>query len=117
MAVKICPCCGVEFVAKNNAVKFCSPKCRIKTNNACRKKRVMRYYNVAKYTCKYCGKEFQAKVHRDFCSSGCENAYRANRKANNNKNMKEIIRINELARNEGLTYGQYMAKYGYSNNK
>ena len=117
MVVKICPCCGVEFEARNNAAKFCSSKCRKKSHTIKQKAAVMKYYNISKYTCKQCGKVFQAKVHRDFCCAGCEDAYAANRKERNRQNALEISRINELARKEGLTYGQYMAKYGYSNNK
>lgn len=115
MAIKICACCGTEFEPRNNAVKFCSSKCRIQKHKELHKLSVLRSFNISKYTCKQCGKEFKSKVKKDFCCAGCENIYAANRKERNRKNASEIVKLNDLARKEGLTYGQYMAKYGYNN--
>lgn len=114
MAVKICPYCGEEFVARNNSQKFCSKACSSKTYQVKRKQEIYdQVFNKRKYTCQWCGKEFGSNIPREFCNYNCQVAYERKRKKDSIKNAKELVTINELARKEGLTYGQYMAKYGY----
>ena len=114
MAVKKCLYCGTKFVSKTQKSKYCSPDCRKKDYKIKNKSEIFKHnFNISKYTCRWCGKEFEANIPRCFCTSDCANAHRAKRKSNNKENMKAIANINELARKEGLTYGQYFAKYGY----
>lgn len=83
-----------------------------------------------KLRCEYCGAIFKPNGgHQKYCSSECcKNAtlekQRANRdieecrrKASKNakavsKRRKILVNINEEARKEGLTYGQYVARHG-----
>ncbi len=114
MAIKICPYCGEKFVARNNAKKYCSAKCQQKDYKTKKKLEIIRHnFNISKYTCRWCGKQFESNTPVEFCSAACRKAHRQKKKTDNKKNMAEIARINELARKEGLTYGQYLARHGY----
>ena len=104
-----CPVCGKVFARTYNAQKFCSIKCRDKAyRNSRAPKRVV-------LECLWCGKEFETDRRRKYCCDKCR------QKANNSLKRKPaprkkvnltLAKINELARAEGLNYGQYVAKYG-----
>ena len=81
---KVCNCayCGKTFIPKNSKQKYCSVACRDKN----KKKRIKE--NPDKYT------------------------YYRERKTRRKAKGTDLGRINEKARAEGLTYGQYVAKYG-----
>lgn len=70
--------------------------------------------------CKYCGKEFYGKIRAEYCSDECRHQvqleqkrrYREKKNRNHKRDL-SLTNLAALARNEGLTYGQYVAKYGY----
>ena len=70
--------------------------------------------------CKGCGKEFEPKkgvTYQLYCSKECRKSnqpYYKPLKKRKVKNLGEdLAKINAKARAEGLSYGQYVAKYGY----
>lgn len=116
MAMKICEACGKKFETNTLKQKYCSHKCATTAYRIKKRSEIFRQvFNKEKYTCRWCGKQFDSSTPAEYCSADCRKAHRANRKTSNKKNMKEIVRINELARKEGLTYGQYLARHGYGN--
>lgn len=104
---KVCIQCGKDFTTLHNSRKYCSEECRIKAN----KKSPL---GRRTFTCEFCGESFEADAKRKFCCIECrQGAERAARLRRKPKKPKlSIANINELARNEGLNYGQYVAKYG-----
>ena len=72
--------------------------------------------------CAYCGKKFmKIPGPQKFCGKKCYRASEAAAKRSARKKKdewkpagteKEIIRINRLAREKGLSYGQYVLLYG-----
>ena len=66
--------------------------------------------------CEHCGKPFNAvRINVKFCSSQCRNQnYKLNYKSPYNekegKKMSRIAELNALAREQGLSYGRYVAK-------
>jgi hypothetical protein len=73
-------------------------------------------YSVEKIcVCENCGKEFTTMRRKSYCSNECR--FEANgqkrKKANQMKFKPKytLAQVNALARAEGLTYGQYMARY------
>ena len=81
--VKTCAWCGKEFVRQKGAQKFCSVRCR----NESTTKRVTEY---------------------------CRQYRRSKRPRKGDlSNREKLAEINQKAREEGLTYGQYMQKHGY----
>lgn len=116
MAMKTCEACGKKFESDVSYQKYCSHKCAVTAYQIKRKGEIFRQrFNKEKYTCRWCGKQFDSNTPVEFCSAACRKAHRRKKKTDNKKNMKEIARINELARSEGLTYGQYLARHGYGN--
>ena len=81
---KACNCayCGSPFIQKNCKQKFCSVSCRDEN----KKKRFKE--NPEKYS------------------------YHYKRKCGRKKKGTDLGMINERARAEGLTYGQYVARHG-----
>ncbi len=105
MAKKICLCCGEQFTTTSNFQKYCNENCRQKY-----------YYGLAKskpktYSCAWCGIVFDAEKKRKFCSDECRlQSYGRGKKKKKADNS--LSKIALLARKEGLSYGQYVAKYG-----
>ena len=103
-----CLCCGKEFIRKKNAQKHCSAGCRRKWNSG--KEAKAKYYPKT-FTCSWCGIIFEAEQKRKYCSDECRFASYGRRKIKGS-NAEKIAKINQLARDEGLSYGQVVAKYG-----
>lgn len=122
-----CLYCENEFKYRfRSTEKFCSTKCCHDYHNGRRKL-------TANKVCAVCGKEITGQ-HTKYCSSECR--YKAQIERQRNRYEKEykstlteteekqkkkrgrprkrlsIADINQLAREEGLNYGQYVAKYG-----
>lgn len=102
----ICRNCGKEFVREKNAQKHCSAKCRRLWNSG---KKSIHYPKT--FTCSWCGIIFEAEQKRKYCCDECRFASYGRRKIRGS-NAEKIAKINQLARDEGLTYGQVVAKYG-----
>ena len=117
-----CLNCGKEIKTtfREQTTKFCSKECCQIFH------RLKKYYK--KY-CKICGKELE-KPKRDYCSPECVKQARDERRAKEREECKKpkaevkepkkrdrpkkkltLAQINELARAEGLNYGQYCAKH------
>lgn len=73
--------------------------------------------------CKYCGKKFvKQTVHQKYCSVQCRKSGFYYGEKNNNgtaqvenekpKYKSELARLNAEARAHGMSYGQYVSKYG-----
>ena len=79
---RMCQCCGKEFVSYNGIQKYCGPECKREANRLWQ----------AEYQRMY-GKDYRKRTKRKSSSSD------------------ELVRIAVAARKEGLSYGQYVAKY------
>lgn len=120
-----CINCGKEFKIKfRSNEKYCSTEC-------CQE--FYRNKNKEQRFCLICGKELPAR-RRSYCSDECrrkgiiafsmekhkeeykkpkaEVVEKPRRKRGRPKKGQRLQDINALARAEGLTYGQYCAKYG-----
>lgn len=91
--IGVCVICGKEFVRGKNQdrMKYCSMECR----------KVVIAANSRRF--RELNKERIKQERRE------KNKSKPKKKESNNK---LILRIDELARKEGLSYGQYVAKYG-----
>lgn len=90
--IAICAVCGKEFVrnCRQSKMKYCSEPCRrIVKNEATRRFRERNKVEINQQR-----KEKRQKIKK---------------KVSNND---IVLQINALARKEGLSYGQYVAKYG-----
>ncbi len=108
---KICPFCQVEFFTEKNAQVYCCDRCR--RGAFAKKKREGNKSRV--FTCAYCGNTFTSDKKQKYCCEKCRLiAYgRITAKPKARKKPKlSLAQINELARAEGMNYGQYVAKYG-----
>lgn len=88
-SVRTCEVCGAEFTCNEyqQTKKFCSVECRKVAN----KNNAKRFWDANK-----------DEINRQ---------QRERRKIKKKKSNSELLRINELALKEGLSYGQYVAKY------
>ena len=106
-----CQNCGVVFFADSNAQKHCSEKCR--REYALKNKPV----ELLELKCAYCGKAFTALRKRKYCFKECQNKANGHcaekdRKAGTRKMPAlSLGQINKLARECGMSYGQYVAKF------
>lgn len=94
-----CIICGKEFEApKYSKAKYCSKECRS-------------HAGIHK-TCKYCGKEFLSKNAQTVCCGEAACVKAKEREWAERKKTKHIpvglIRMNEIARQQGKTYGKLM---------
>ena len=116
-----CEWCGKEFVATTVMSKFCSKQCReFAQYKVAREKRRA---EKNKMLCQMCGKPIGAYHSRLYCSKKC--SYQASKKNSADRDTKPkavhkpkkpkvpISEINRIGREEHLTYGQVVAKYGF----
>lgn len=66
--------------------------------------------------CKNCGKTFNSSLrHRLYCSTMCkfeQQRYQSKRKKKGKSNLLTIQNINRKAIELGMTYGEYVSKFG-----
>lgn len=107
---KICITCGKEYIPNNSCQKHCSEACRRKAYADYNK---MRNKN-REFKCAWCGKTFISDYRREYCTSECRKAAnnRDKKKRRSNKKNNSLMQVVKLAREAGLTYGQYVAKMG-----
>jgi hypothetical protein len=118
---KICAYCKLPFDTNRNAQQYCSLSC----SSSSRKTRDEEYYIrkqlSLKMECAFCGKTFVHGRRKQYCSNECR--LQANGRGglkdylSDVKHAKPDIPADEVerrARAEGLTYGQYVAKYRLS---
>lgn len=103
----ICPVCNKAFIGANSAT-YCSAKCR----KTAAKKRKQKEIAERRLTCAYCGAVFQSAKKRKYCEL-CQEKDRRKRKPRERVKPKLYIEdIAKLSRGEGLSYGEYVKKYG-----
>ena len=109
-----CPTCGQVFERTYNSQIYCSKKC--KQINANKKGYVPTTKPLKDMSCKWCGSVFQAAYKRKYCTTDCRDMANGKRKKQKEP-VKSLVEIAKLSRELGMTYGQYMAKYGYEEEK
>ena len=109
----ICPVCGKEFERTHSAQVYCSRKCRQINAN------VKGYVPMSKplkdMTCKWCGSVFQAAYKRKYCTITCRdiaNGSVRQKPAEREEPKMTLEQIAVASREEGLSYGEYVRKYG-----
>ena len=116
-----CDRCGKIYTPRTTIQRFCSEKCRElywQAEHAQKRKE-----SIQPYKCEYCGKEFVPRARNQvYCSRQCGRAAsrrlyteppkKEEKVVNKTENMREIARIARSAREKGLSYGRYTARYG-----
>ena len=104
---KKCPVCGKAFTAEKNGIKYCSPMCKKKASGR----------PPLKKKCEYCMSDLPPR-RKKYCSDDCylmANGRKGDKAGKfvfkKSKRKLPMADINERARAEGLSYGQYVAKY------
>ena len=120
-----CPHCGGVYTPRTATQRFCGEKCRDLYWQAKRAKE--REKSLQPRKCDFCGKEFVPKSgNQIYCSKRCgikkardegrrldkKPAEKEKKVVNKTENMREIARIDRSAREKGLSYGRYIARYG-----
>ena len=127
---RTCPVCGAEFVPKSNHQVYCGMLCR---EEAARRRKAAKAAKkeYGKGTCPVCGEEFVKETgNQAYCSARCrqllQNRQKAEARAAERRERQAAKKaprrkkpggqsaasIVREARKEGLSYGQYVAKYG-----
>lgn len=105
-----CLNCGKLFITNKNAQKHCSADCRREyTKKNGYKKGTLKVLN-----CAYCGETFHTLHKCKYCSTICRQKANGRyvKKSRPKKASLSLEAIAKLARAEGLSYGQYVMKYG-----
>ena len=111
MATRNCKHCGKEFDTDKNSQTYCSVKCRKLER---RKNARVEHAQTLPGICAFCGAKFTGDRKKKYCCDDCRIRHNKRLKPKpRNKPAQSIADINALARAEGLSYGQYVAKYGY----
>ena len=100
---KLCPICKNNFETDRNAKMYCSDECL----------KISKRKSERTFVCENCEKEFKSIRKRKFCTPTCRD-YSAGRvpvKKGKKKKTASLSDILTKAKEEGLTYGQYVAKY------
>ena len=102
-----CEYCGKEFTTTHNSQKYCTVECRDKARH---NKRL----GTRVFECEFCGELFEADAKRRFCTVECRRkAERKKKKQTKPKKPKlSLEQVAKLSREEGLSYGEYVKKYG-----
>ena len=118
-----CVYCGKKFEPVSRKQKYCSNECMTKLYKDIRDK-MAEARGIIIHNCEICGKEYKPfSARQKYCSTDCSReAYkRASRKVRHIKIIEpkkkkpptlSISDICRLAREEHMSYGKYVAKYG-----
>lgn len=122
-----CEWCGKEFIATSVRSKYCSKECREKAMHQQAKEE--RLERKKKKSCTICGKPLGEYHSNLYCSKKCayeatkrrlrENAEINRRMAKSRRSKKTkgpkvpISEVNRIGREEHLSYGEVVAKYGF----
>ena len=105
---KICCFCKKEYEGDNASI-YCSAECR----RAMEKKRKEKEIANRAQICAFCGVVFYSDRRKKYCCDKCRDKANGKRSAKPRKKAKmSIEEVAKLCRKEGLSYGQYVAKYG-----
>lgn len=107
-----CPICQTKFIQKIYNQTHCSRKCTIRAKQLEYKSiKQLESKPLHTYNCNWCGKTFESAHAKKFCSTTCMHYARGTRKnTRQNKTASELARINQLARDAGLSYGKYVGQ-------
>lgn len=108
--VKVCITCGKEFVPSANCQKHCCEACRRKAYAA-----TIKANRTQKFVCSWCGTTFEAEQKRKYCTADCRLKANARKRRVPKKKPKPTYTLSKvalLAREAGMTYGEYVAKMG-----
>ena len=105
-----CRECGKEFKTSCSNAVYCSKECaRIWHNKA----KAMRRKENKRY-CVVCGTELTDYQHRRYCSEECKKNNKVKYYQPKKAKKEKVTSLDDIAlkaREEGLTYGQYVVKY------
>ena len=112
--IKVCRECRHIFTTSVNSQMFCSAECRQK---AYRKKKAM-----PRARCPVCGRIFSiTDTRKKYCSAACRVGLDDNKPQSGKSGIQGKVLVNtclsldeiaKLAREAGMTYGEYVAKNG-----
>lgn len=113
---KKCITCGKEYMPNNTCQKHCSDEC---SKNHYLEGLRERNKN-REFTCEWCGAKFTSDSKKKYCCHKCAKAannYRGKsknkpKKTERKKPMLTIEQVALLSRQEGISYGEYVKKYG-----
>lgn len=121
MTLRACADCGKTFLAKNTKRIYCDD-CIIRHHREDVKERQNKNRTMHDFVCPICGKPFQnLRKNARYCSIECSLEARRRQKGNISKpkieeapkpkknNLAEVI---AEADRMGMSYGQYVARYG-----
>lgn len=112
---KSCVVCGKTFTPHSAAHIYCSAECRLAHKNKIASqsyKSIKRFDNASNtFTCSWCGRLFESPRVKKYCCKTCmliANGMQKQKKADSKPS--ELARIDRLAKEEGTSYGKYVAK-------
>lgn len=92
---KICKVCGKEFVKNKKSWVYCSDECRQRDKKS----------HTFELECQCCHRIFKSSIDiKKFCTAKC-------RRTGVKKKVMSMEEVAKRAREEGITYGEYVAKY------
>ena len=105
--VKKCSECGKEFILKRGNQQYCCPKCKRRHGS--------KYVplGVRTFVCTFCGTKFESPHRKKFCCEKCRTNHYRNGKGHKTSLPKGTLSLDEvakIAKEQGLTYGQYMQR-------
>jgi hypothetical protein len=115
---KKCKFCGNSFATRHSTQLYCCKSCSSQAFADLKAELATGEAITHRLKCNFCGKPFTNKRRKSYCSNECRlmaNGRCARPKPKDKKAEKPKVSIAEvcvLARQQGLTYGQYVAKYG-----
>lgn len=120
MTLRACADCGKTFLAKNTKRIYCDD-CGIARHREAARLRQQQQRTIYEKTCPTCGKTFQTQHYNTkYCSTECAMKARMAKEYVSRPKVKEAPKpkktnIREVvaeAERLGLTYGQYVARFG-----
>lgn len=103
-----CRECGKEFLPTHYISVYCSKECSREWN---KKNLRMLRRQARDVRCVECGEKITDINRRKYCSDECRFGIKLP-KAKKKKKLNDLSVIARKSNEEGLTYGQYVAKYG-----
>lgn len=109
---KPCLYCKDLFKPNKKTQKYCSTTCKRKAEQENHKSiKVFDNKPLHTFNCSWCGTAFESHYAKKYCSTTCALcANGAQKSIRKNINATELARINQLARDTGLSYGKYVGR-------
>lgn len=112
LAKKPCLHCKELYVPNSSFQKYCSTTCKRKAEQESHKSiKVFSDKPLNTFTCSWCGTSFESHYAKKYCSITCAMCANGSQKSTRkNTTATELARINQLARDAGLSYGKYVGR-------